>query len=102
MTELDAQRVLSAAPVSAAALMDSPSPQRKPAKLSQSALDVVATEPTASAYSPIVVSGFVRTAEFILIILIGGSLYFSYVGPVMQSPWVYAAAIAASSPCCIL
>src|SRR5438552_3719138 len=102
MTELDAQRILSAAPVSAAALIDSPSPRREPAKLSQSALDVVATEPTATAYSPIVVSGFVRTTEFILIILIGSALYFGYVGPVMQSPWAYAAAIAAISACCIL
>jgi Undecaprenyl-phosphate glucose phosphotransferase len=101
MTELDAQRTLSTAPVSAAALIDSRSPQRKPA-LSQSALDVVATEPTATAYSPIVVSGFVRTIEFILIILIGSVLYFGYVGPVMQSPWAYAAAIAAISACCIL
>ena len=45
--------------------MDSPLSQRKPAKLSQSALDVVATEPTRAAYSPIVVSGVVRAIEFV-------------------------------------
>lgn len=102
MTDMDAQKVLSAAPVSAAALIDSPLPQRKPPKLSQPALDVVATEPTATAYSPIVVSGVVRTIEFILIILIGSALYLGYVGPAAEPPWVYASAILAIATCCIL
>jgi Undecaprenyl-phosphate glucose phosphotransferase len=102
MTDLNAQRTLSAAPVSAAALLDSPLSQRRPTRLSQSALDVVATEPTAAPYSPIVVSGFVRAIEFVLIILIGSTLYLGYVGPVMQSPWVYASAILTLAACCIL
>ncbi|MES1155025.1 MAG: undecaprenyl-phosphate glucose phosphotransferase, partial [Pseudorhodoplanes sp.] len=71
-------------------MMDSSVAPRKPAKLSQSALDVVATEPTETAFSPIVVSGVVRTIEFLLIILIGSALYWGYVGPVMKTPWVYA------------
>ncbi len=102
MTDQDAQRVLSAAPVSAAALMDSPAPRRKPAKLSPAALEVVATEPTAAAYPPIVVSGVVRAIEFILIILVGAVLYFGYVGLAAQSPWIYAGAILTIATCSIL
>ncbi len=102
MSDLNAQRVLSAAPVSAAALMDSPAPQRKSARLSPSALDVVATEPKEAAYSPIVVSGFVRAIEFTLIILIGGALYFGYVGPEAQSVSTYATATLTIAACCVL
>jgi Undecaprenyl-phosphate glucose phosphotransferase len=102
MSDQNAQRVLSAAPVSAAALMDSPAMQRKPATLSQSALDVVATEPRETAYSPIVVSGFVRLFEFVLIILIGSALYLAYLGPKAESPWVYASAILTIATLCIL
>ncbi len=102
MTEFDAQRVLSAAPVSAAALIDSPAPQRRPARLSQSALDVVASEPRETAYSPIVVSGFVRAIEFLLVVIIGGALYFGYVGPAIESPWVYATAILMIASLCVL
>src|SRR5882757_5911804 len=102
MTELDAQKVLSAAPVSAAALMDASASPRKPAKLSQSALDVVANEPREMAYSPIVLSGFVRLTEFVLILLIGFALYFGWVGPATQEPWVYASAVLTIASCSIL
>lgn len=102
MSDFDAQRVLSAAPVSAAALMDAPSSQHKLAKLSQSALDVVANEPREAAYSAIVLSGFVRLTEFILILLIGFALYFGWVGPATQEPWVYASAVLTLACCSIL
>ncbi|HKY85587.1 MAG TPA: undecaprenyl-phosphate glucose phosphotransferase [Pseudorhodoplanes sp.] len=102
MSDQNAQRVLSAAPVSAAALMDSPALQSNPAKLSQSALDVVATEPTETAFSPIVVSGFVRLLEFVLIILVGSALYLAYLGPKAESPWVYAGAILTIATLCVL
>ena len=101
MTDFDAQKVLSAAPVSAAALMEAP-PSQRPAKLSQSALDVVANEPREAAYSPIVLSGFVRLTEFILILLIGFALYFGWVGPATQEPWVYASAVLTIATCAIL
>src|SRR5688572_16164026 len=79
MSDLSAQRSLSAAPVSAAALVDSSmAPRQKPARLSQSALDVVANEPREAAYSPIVVSGFVRAIEFVLIIVVGITVYIGY------------------------
>jgi Undecaprenyl-phosphate glucose phosphotransferase len=79
MRDGNAQHIVSAAPVSAAALVDSSiQPRQKPPKLSQSALDVVANEPREAAYSPIVVSGFVRAIEFALIIVIGIAVYFGY------------------------
>jgi len=102
MTDQNAQRVLSAAPVSAAALMDSPAPSRKTAGLSQSALEVVAAEPTETAYSPIVVSGVVRAIEFTLIILIGGTLYFGYVGPDAGPVGAYATAMLTVAACGVL
>jgi Undecaprenyl-phosphate glucose phosphotransferase len=102
MTDQNAQRVLSAAPVSAAALMDSPAPPRKTAILSPSALEVVAAEPTETAYSPIVVSGVVRAIEFTLIILIGGTLYFGYVGPDAGPVGAYATAMLTVAACGVL
>jgi Undecaprenyl-phosphate glucose phosphotransferase len=103
MSEFDAQRILSAAPVSAAALMDSPvTQQRGRPKLSQAALDVVANEPREAAYSPIVVSGFVRLIEFVLILCVGFVLYFSWVGPATQEVWVYASAVGVIAVCCVL
>ena len=76
--------------------------RHKPAKLSQSALDVVATEPRETAYSPIVVSGFVRAIEFALIIVVGRVLYLAYLGPKAELPWAYASAILTIATLCVL
>src|SRR5205085_5042447 len=46
-----------------------------------------------SAYSPIVIAGGVRIADFILIGIVGLSLYFAYVVPRGGFHWEYAAAI---------
>ncbi len=93
MTDTDAPARVSAAPASAAVLDNgTPVPSTMPdgpATLSQAARQVIATEPTARAYSPIVVSGFVRLAEFVLIVLIGAVLYATYVGIHAQSAWWY-------------
>src|SRR5690349_9807380 len=102
MSQFDAQRVVSAAPVSAAALVSAPAPQHKQRKLSQPALDVVANEPREKAYSPIVVSGFVRLVEFILILSVGFALYFGWVGPAIQGVWVYASAVLIIAVCSVL
>lgn len=103
MVELNAQRGLSAAPVSAAALAEPSAPRaRKPVSLSDAALAVVAGEPTAKAYSPVVLSGFVRAVEFVLILLIGAAIFLGYVGPGEASHLFYAIATLAIAACAIL
>ena len=50
---------------------------------------LVAIEPHSSAYSPVVVAGFVRTFEFALIAAIGAAVYFAYVVPAEGFDWYY-------------
>jgi Undecaprenyl-phosphate glucose phosphotransferase len=53
----------------------------------------IAAQPVASAYSQIVLAGFVRMLEFALITLIGLVVYFSYVIPTYGFDWYYLGAI---------
>src|ERR1700722_16044344 len=62
--------------------------------LSAAALDV-SSEPTMSAYSPIVLAGTVRLIEFALTVLVGSAIYGAYVIPVEGFQWHYVAAISA-------
>src|SRR5580700_1767928 len=67
----------------------------QPAKaLSAAALDV-SSQPTMSAYSPIVLAGTVRLLEFALTVLVGGVIYVAYVVPVEGFEWHYVAGILA-------
>ncbi len=102
MVESNAQNVLSAAPVSAAALVEPSLVPRRSASLSPAALAVIAKEPTATAYSPIVVAGFVRMIEFVLINLVGAAVFLGYVGAGEDAHWAYAAAILSISVVAIL
>ena len=77
--EFDTARIMRAAPATAAAASAS-RPQAKPHELSPLA-QMVAAQPTMPAYSPIVVAGIVRIAEFGLIAVIGVATYFAYVYP---------------------
>ena len=45
------------------------------------------------AYSPIVIAGAVRVADFVLLSLVGIALYFGYVVPLSDFHWEYVAAI---------
>ena len=65
---------------------------RKTKPLSPAALKVAA-QPTAAAWSPIVVAGVVRMVEFLLIAAVGFLIYFAYVVPVDGFEWHYVAAI---------
>ena len=65
-----------------------------PPALSAAALDV-AFQPTASAYSPIVLAGTVRLIEFALTLLVGFAVYVAYVVPVEGFEWYYVASILA-------
>src|SRR2546421_12830068 len=50
---------------------------------------LVAVEPHAPAYSPVVVAGLVRLFEFALIAVIGAAVYFAYVVPSDGFDWHY-------------
>jgi len=65
----------------------------KQTTLSSAALKV-ASEPSMSAYSPIVLAGTVRLLEFALVGLVGFAVYFGYVVPHDGFAWRYVAAIA--------
>jgi Undecaprenyl-phosphate glucose phosphotransferase len=54
----------------------------------------VAAQPTARAFSPIVLAGTVRLIEAALIVLVGGLIYALYVVPIDGFEWHYLAAIA--------
>jgi Undecaprenyl-phosphate glucose phosphotransferase len=70
-----------------------PSVPRQTRVLSPAALNVAA-QPTAAAYSPIVLAGTVRLVELALIALIGFAVYLAYVVPSDGFEWHYVAAIA--------
>jgi Undecaprenyl-phosphate glucose phosphotransferase len=91
--ELDTRTMFNAA---ATAALTTPALARpsEPRRLSAAAAKA-AEEPTAPAYSPIVIAGFVRLSELALICLIGAAAYFSYVVPVDGFEWEYVAAIGA-------
>ena len=91
MLELGTRKLLTAATASnaiAAPIIGG----RKTKPLSPAALKVAA-QPTAAAWSPIVVAGVVRMVEFLLIAAIGFLIYFAYVVPVDGFEWHYVAAI---------
>jgi Undecaprenyl-phosphate glucose phosphotransferase len=61
-------------------------------RLSQAAL-AVTNQKVPRAYSPIVISGAVRVADFVLLSLVGIALYLAYVVPLSGFHWEYVAAI---------
>src|ERR1700682_5012949 len=61
-------------------------------RLSQAAL-AVANQKVRRAYSPIVIAGAVRVADFVLLSLVGNALYLGYVVPLSGFHWEYVAAI---------
>ncbi|KJC56852.1 UDP-phosphate glucose phosphotransferase [Bradyrhizobium sp. LTSPM299] len=63
-------------------------------RLSPAAL-TVANQKVRGAYSPIVITGVVRLADFLLLSLIGIGIYFAYVVPHANLHWEYIAAIVA-------
>ena len=66
-------------------------PERR-RRLSPAAL-AVANQKVRRAYSPIVIAGAVRIADFVLLSVIGIALYFGYVVPLDDFSWEYVAAI---------
>jgi Undecaprenyl-phosphate glucose phosphotransferase len=95
MSEFESRTTIDAA-ASAALARGGPrlKPPSNPRTLSEAAL-AIAANPPASAFSPIVLAGFVRLIEFALIILVGFGIYAAYVIPSNGFSWQYVAAILA-------
>src|SRR6202158_1633173 len=74
----------------AAAAVRAPTERRQ--RLTHTAL-AVANQKVRRAYSPIVIAGAVRIADFVLVSLVGVALYLGYVVPLSGFPWEYLAAI---------
>ena len=92
MEPINARTMLDAASAaSAAATADGPPIERR-RRLSQAAL-AVTNQKVRRAYSPIVITGAVRVADFGLLSLIGIALYLGYMVPLGGFRWEYVAAI---------
>jgi Undecaprenyl-phosphate glucose phosphotransferase len=81
-----------AASAAAAAPAADHAPPERRRRLSQAAL-AVANQKVRRAYSPIVIAGAVRVADFVLLSVVGIALYFGYVTPLDGFNWGYVAAI---------
>jgi len=84
--------MLEAASTASAAVTEGLPPIERRQRLSQAALAVV-NQKVRSAYSPIVIAGLVRLADFVLLSFIGIALYLSYMVPLDGFHWEYVAAI---------
>ena len=84
--------MLEAASVACAAATENRPPIERRQRLSPAALAVV-NQKVRSAYSPIVIAGLVRLADFILLSFIGIALYLGYMVPLTGFHWEYVAAI---------
>ena len=91
MEPINARSMLDAATAAAAATTDTPRVERR-RRLSQAAL-AVANEKVRRAYSPIVIAGAVRVADFVLLSVVGIALYLGYVVRLTGFHWEYVAAI---------
>jgi Undecaprenyl-phosphate glucose phosphotransferase len=91
MAEFDTRTMIHAATAAAAANAGTRS-RSDPRRLTAAAL-AAAAEHVPPAYSQIVLSGVVRLVEFLLIMLIGSSIYAAYVVPTEGFEWHYAGAV---------
>ena len=84
--------MLDAAAAASATATTGKLPIERRRRLSPAAL-AVANQKVRTAYSPIVITGVVRVADFALLSLIGIAIYFAYVVPLSGFHWEYIAAI---------
>ena len=101
MEPLNARSMLDAATSAAAKPTDQSFVERR-RRLSPAALEVV-NQKVARAYSPVVIAGIVRAADFALLNLVGITLYIGYVMPLNGFRWDYlveTVAVAAAAVIC--
>src|ERR1700716_439026 len=89
---INARSMLNAAASAATTATADRPPVERRRRLSPAAL-AVTTQKVPRAYSPIVIAGAVRVADFILLSLVGIALYLGYVMPLNGFRWEYVAAI---------
>ena len=105
MEPLNARSMLDAAAAAAfsakvTAATDRPQVERR-RRLSQAAL-AVTNQKVRRAYSPIVIAGAVRLADFVLLSLVGIGIYLGYVVPISGFYWEYTGAILAMSAAAVI
>jgi Undecaprenyl-phosphate glucose phosphotransferase len=89
---INARSMLDAAASAAAVAAADRPPVERRRRLSQAAL-AVTNQKVRRAYSPIVIAGGVRIADFVLLGLVGIALYLGYMVPLAGFHWEYVAAI---------
>src|SRR5580692_5109572 len=89
---INARSMLDAAASAAAAAPAGRPPVERRRRLSQAAL-AVTNQKVRRAYSPIVIAGAVRIADFVLLGLVGIALYLGYVARLSGFQWEHVAAI---------
>jgi Undecaprenyl-phosphate glucose phosphotransferase len=90
------------AAASAAAVIGAEAPRIERRRRLSSAALAVTNQKVRPAYSPIVIAGAVRLADFALLSVIGIALYFGYVVPQSGFRWEYIAAIFAMTTASVL
>ena len=91
MEPINARSMLDAAAAEATTVAGAPRIERR-RRLTPAAL-AVTNQKVRPAYSPIVIAGVVRLADFVLLSFIGVAIYFVYVVPLNGLNWQYVAAI---------
>ena len=91
-TTLEPLNALSMLDAAAASTTAPGAPVERRRRLSQAAL-LVTSQKVGRAYSPIVIAGIVRIADFVMLSCVGVGLYLSYVAPMDGFQWGYVAAI---------
>src|ERR1700722_9767788 len=89
---INARSMLNAAAATAASASAGSPPIERRRRLSRAAL-AVTNQKVRRAYSPIVIAGAVRVADFLLLSLVGIAIYLGYVVPLSGFRWEYVAAI---------
>src|ERR1700681_2918929 len=89
---INARSMLEAAAAAVVTATADRHPIERRRRLSQAAL-AVTNQKVRRAYSPIVIAGAVRVADFVLLSLVGNALYLGYVVPLSGFHWEYVAAI---------
>ena len=92
MEPINARSMLDAAAATSATVTADRPPIERRRRLSQAAL-AVTNQKVRRAYSPIVIAGVVRVADFVLLSFIGIALYLGYMVPLTGFHWEYVAAI---------
>ena len=94
MEQIDGRTMISAAAAATAAVADGTPRVERRRRLTPAAL-AVASQKVSKPYSPIVIAGGVRLADFIMLSLIGVALYVGYVARIDGFSWSYILAIVA-------